>query len=285
MENTLAKGADSVTPFVKGVEILPDGSVVRTGTNYSGKFQEAHDASKASIQSRISNLESGGVKGTGKGSNAKPKKVKLTPEREKYYRKKIDEAEAQAQGEYKVANDIRYERHCEETIPPLDREKWDVRNENLKKITECGREEEIKGRKALGEHLDRKLENNNLGKVVTYTSSEGHLTRPDSIGRNAKDEIDLVHDHKHKISDKEHVIHNDSQMRAEREMLEDKNGSHIVTISSDKPDLNGIPPKPRPSGPLGEKSEIYYTDLSSGKVTHKWEGNSRLPGGGRWKKL
>ena len=34
-------------------------------TNYSGKFQEAHDASKASIQSRISNLESGGVKGTG----------------------------------------------------------------------------------------------------------------------------------------------------------------------------------------------------------------------------
>ena len=49
---------DSVTPFVKGVEILPDGSVARTGTNYSGKFQEAHDASKASIQSRISNLES-----------------------------------------------------------------------------------------------------------------------------------------------------------------------------------------------------------------------------------
>nr|WP_241775825.1 hypothetical protein [Bacillus wiedmannii] len=57
---------DSVSPFVKGVEILPDGSVARTGTNYSGKFQEAHDAPpKASIQSRISNLESGGVKGTG----------------------------------------------------------------------------------------------------------------------------------------------------------------------------------------------------------------------------
>ncbi|OTZ41915.1 ubiquinone biosynthesis methyltransferase UbiE [Bacillus thuringiensis] len=65
MGNTLAKGADSVSPFVKGVEILPDGSVVRSGTNCSGKFQEAHDASKASIQSRISNLESGGVKGTG----------------------------------------------------------------------------------------------------------------------------------------------------------------------------------------------------------------------------
>ncbi|KXI54742.1 hypothetical protein ACTT1L_02855 [Bacillus sp. FH] len=56
---------ETVTPFVKGVKILPDGSVARSGTNYSGKFQEAHDASKASIQSRISNLESGGVKGTG----------------------------------------------------------------------------------------------------------------------------------------------------------------------------------------------------------------------------
>ncbi len=65
IENTVAKGVESVTPFAKGVEIMPDGSVARTGTNYGGKFQEAHDASKASIQSRISNLESGGVKGTG----------------------------------------------------------------------------------------------------------------------------------------------------------------------------------------------------------------------------
>ncbi|PGT95500.1 hypothetical protein COD19_29115, partial [Bacillus cereus] len=54
--NTLAKVANAVSPIFKGVEILPDGSVVRTGTNYSGKFQEAHDASKASIHSRISNL-------------------------------------------------------------------------------------------------------------------------------------------------------------------------------------------------------------------------------------
>lgn len=69
IKGLVAKGVDSVTPFAKGVEILPDGSVARTGTNYSGKFQEAHDASKASIQSRISNLESGGVKGTGEVKN------------------------------------------------------------------------------------------------------------------------------------------------------------------------------------------------------------------------
>ncbi|MDF9553384.1 DNA/RNA non-specific endonuclease [Bacillus cereus] len=76
---------DSVSPFVKGVEILPDGSVVRTGTNYSGKFQEAHDASKASIQSRISNLESGGVKGTGEG----PVKVNYREQYAREKRKKI----------------------------------------------------------------------------------------------------------------------------------------------------------------------------------------------------
>ncbi|MDA2340219.1 hypothetical protein PDN15_14135 [Bacillus cereus] len=76
---------DSVTPFVKGVEILPDGSVARTGTNYSGKFQEAHDASKASIQSRVSNLESGGVKGTGEG----PVKVNYGEQYAREKRKKI----------------------------------------------------------------------------------------------------------------------------------------------------------------------------------------------------
>ncbi|SFK76323.1 WXG100 family type VII secretion target [Bacillus sp. 5mfcol3.1] len=236
-----------------------------------------------SLKEAYQYMESKVVKGTGKGSNTNPNKIKLTSEREEYYRKKIDEAKAR--GDYKAADDIRYDRHCEETKKPLERKDWDARTENLRKSQERGREEEIKGRKALGEHLDRQLEDNNAGEVVTYTSSEGHLTRPDSIGRNDKGEIDLVHDHKHKMGEKEQTIHNDSQMRAEREMLEDKNGSHVVTISSDKPDLNGIPPKPRPSGPLGEKSEIYYTDPSSGKVTHKWEGNSRLPGGGRWKKL
>ncbi|WP_106102710.1 HNH endonuclease [Bacillus wiedmannii] len=76
IKGLVAKGVDSVTPFAKGVEIMPDGSVVRSGTNYSGKFQEAHDASKASIQSKISNLESGGVKGTGKN----PEIVKFTEE-------------------------------------------------------------------------------------------------------------------------------------------------------------------------------------------------------------
>ncbi|TKI35308.1 hypothetical protein FC683_11295 [Bacillus cereus] len=65
---------------------MPDGSVVRSGTNYSGKFQEAHDASKASIQSRISNLESGGVKGTGEVSNSSEKLSRIEYLRNKYGR-------------------------------------------------------------------------------------------------------------------------------------------------------------------------------------------------------
>ncbi|WP_234717728.1 hypothetical protein [Bacillus mycoides] len=47
---------DTVSPFVKGLEILPDGSVIKSGMNFSESVKEAHDASKASIQSRISNL-------------------------------------------------------------------------------------------------------------------------------------------------------------------------------------------------------------------------------------
>jgi len=60
-------------------------------------------------------------------------------------------------------------------------------------------------------------------------------------------------------------------MRAEKEIAKRvENRRHIATKSSDNPDLYGVPPKPRPSAPLTIESEIYYTDPSSGKVTHKW---------------
>ncbi|EJQ53334.1 hypothetical protein EXW45_17175 [Bacillus wiedmannii] len=66
IKGLVAKGVDETTAFIRGEEVLLDGSVRRYGgTNFSESVKEAHDASKASIQSRISNLESGGVKGTG----------------------------------------------------------------------------------------------------------------------------------------------------------------------------------------------------------------------------
>ncbi|MGX5615195.1 HNH endonuclease [Bacillus toyonensis] len=66
IKGLVAKGVDETTAFIRGEEVLLDGSVRRYGgTNFSESVKEAHDASKASIQSRISNLESGGIKGTG----------------------------------------------------------------------------------------------------------------------------------------------------------------------------------------------------------------------------
>ncbi len=70
IKGLVAKGVDETTAFIRGEEVLLDGSVRRYGgTNFSESVKEAHDASKASIQSRISNLESGGVKGTGEVKN------------------------------------------------------------------------------------------------------------------------------------------------------------------------------------------------------------------------
>ncbi|WP_433595194.1 pre-toxin TG domain-containing protein [Lysinibacillus xylanilyticus] len=242
----------------------------------------------------VSGIIAGGKKGnTTPKPNTTPKnntptnQSGLTNERDKYYRQKINDAKAK--GDQKAADDVRYQRYSEQkenkNEKVLDRKDWDKSNERLRQNRERGRAEEIKGRDSLENQLGRKLEDNNSDKVVTHTSSEGHLTRPDSIGRNSKGEIDLVHDHKHKTGGNDQTVHNDRQIRAEREMLEDKNGRHVVTISSDKPNINGVPPQPRPSGPLGELSDIYYTDTKSGKITHQWESDPLLPGGGKWSKI
>ena len=78
---------DETTAFIRGEEVLLDGSVRRYGgTNFSESVKEAHDSSKASIQSRISNLESGGVKGTGEVSNSSEKLSRIEYLRNKYGR-------------------------------------------------------------------------------------------------------------------------------------------------------------------------------------------------------
>ncbi|MFC7677703.1 ADP-ribosyltransferase [Paenibacillus sp. GCM10028914] len=204
----------------------------------------------------------------------------------------IDEAEAR--GDSKAADDLRYERYCTDKEAkgevPRSREDWNITKERLNKNASRGREEERKGRESLEQHLGRPLKDNNAkdnneDKVKTFTSSEGHITRPDSIGMNKNDEIEIVHDHKHHTGEGDQVIYNDPQMRAQKEMAKaGKDGRHIVTMSSDNPDLYGVPPKPRPSTPLGVDSEIYYTDPSSGTVTHKWVVNMKT-GKGKWVKL
>ncbi|MGX1828945.1 contractile injection system protein, VgrG/Pvc8 family [Paenibacillus taichungensis] len=218
-------------------------------------------------------------------SNGKIAGDGLTTEQRKKYREKIDEAEKR--GDKQAANDARYERYLErkknEGKVPKPRDQWDQDNLRAENNRKKGAEAEDKGRKALSEHFPGKEVIDNNGPDHKTHEKNGKVTRPDSIGYNDNKQIDLVHDHKHKTGGKEQVIHNDKQMEAQRDMLEDKvNGKHVVTISSDKPNLSGSPPKPRPSKPLGEKSEIYYVDITSGQIKYKWISNPKFPGGGKW---
>ncbi|MBN1046988.1 ADP-ribosyltransferase [Clostridium botulinum] len=189
--------------------------------------------------------------------------------------------EALSNGDAKAADDIRYERYCNnkknEGINPECREEWDKLNERIKNNRSLGYKNEPIGRESLRDYLGKNenelINNNNSGNMYTNTM-DGKTVRPDSIGVNNEGNIEIVHDHKHFTSKNDQEIFNDAQMRAERDMIEAPNGKHIVTMSSDFPDLNGIPPKPRPSGPLAERSDIYYTDTSCGKITHKWDSSS-----------
>ena len=133
---------------------------------------------------------------------------------------------------------------------------------------------EARGRQGASDHLGRDLDNSNsAGNVV----QEGG-TRPDSVGRNADGQIDVVHDHKH-LGGQQEVVYDSDQFRAQRDLIEDPSGpGHVVTCSSSNPNLSGTPPVPRPSGPLGDSgSTILYTD-EAGKVTHEWRN-------GAWQEL
>jgi hypothetical protein len=196
----------------------------------------------------------------------------LTKEQRKYYEQLIEEAEIT--GDIKAAEGARYKRNCQSRKnrgkEELPYDKWKEKHDRMRKNSKRGYKEEPKAREALESHIGRKLENNNEGTVRMHTS-EGKTTRPDSIGLNSDGKIDLVHDHKHFTGEGDQVIYDTKQLRAERKMIETKEGKHIVTVSSDNPNFDDMPIRPRPSRKLVEYSEIYYTNPGSGKITHKWD--------------
>ena len=53
-------------------------------------------------------------------------------------------------GDYKEADNIRYNRHCEETKEPLERKEWDVKRENLKEKSRAWKRRRNKREKSLG---------------------------------------------------------------------------------------------------------------------------------------
>ena len=172
-------------------------------------------------------------------------------------------------------------------MEPLSRDRWQATNDQLR-VNSLRTEQQDAAREGLREHLGRDLTDNNRGTVVQRTVTDPKTgdpvkTRPDSIGRNDDGKIDLAHDHKDLSGDDE-VQNNDSQMRAQRILLEDPDGRHVVTLSSNDPNLSSGPEvasEPRPTGPLARQSVVSFTD-ESGRVTRRWRPDSDLPGGGSW---
>lgn len=250
---------------------------------------------------RLNPLGQADVRGLGEENKKKGKpcpdeegtnKPGLTKEQEDAFRKLIDNPPAG-----KTPDDMRYQRYlakCEaEGRTPLPRTalegdpSWQKANDQLRKNQERGLESQDSARKGLSELLGVPLEDNNRGDTRSFTSPEDDgrevTTRPDSRGVD-EDGRPIIHEHKDK-SGEDQVVNNDEQMRAQQRAA-GEDGRHVVTMSSDEPNIKGKPPTPRPSGPLGnnENTEIYYTD-SNGQVTHKWVPNERQPGGGTWRKL
>ena len=150
--------------------------------------------------------------------------------------------------------------------PALAHGPWRAQAEQNIQNQQAGSEQEGRARDGLGRHLGRELDDSNAAESRVQEGG----TRPDSVGRDSDGDVDLVHDHKH-LSGEDQTVYDTEQMRRQRELAGD--GEHVVTMSSDSPDLGGDPPRPRPSGPLADPQEgstVLYTDSESGDVTHEW---------------
>ena len=77
------------------------------------------------------------------------------------------------------------------------------------------------------------------------------------------------------------VLHDSSQLRAQRTVAAANNGVHELIISTDLPLRADGTPAVRPSGPLGQSdSVIYFFDTRTRQVTHAWD-----PQEGKWTQL
>ncbi len=204
---------------------------------------------------------------------------RISPERQQQYRDRIDGAPNQ-----RSADDVRYERHQEQRQlngdEPMPRDDWQASNDRLRNNRERGGAQESAGRQGVGDHLGQPLSNNNGPEPVTHTFDDPATgrpvtTRPDSIGRDAAGRIDTVHDHKHFTGEGGQVAYDTAQARAQRDLAQSHpdaapDASHVTSMSSDRPNLGGSPPEPRPSGALAEGSDVHFTD-PDGTVTHTWD--------------
>ena len=68
------------------------------------------------------------------------------------------------------------------------------------------------------------------------------------------------------------VLHDSSQLRAQRTVAAANNGVHELIISTDLPLRADGTPAVRLSGPLGRSAEttMYFFDTRTRQVTHSW---------------
>lgn len=79
----------------------------------------------------------------------------------------------------------------------------------------------------------------------------------------------IVHEHKHLTAENSNpVVYNTKQLEEQRKAFPDK--KHVLTISSDLPCEDGVPPC-RPSLGINRKSEVLYFDNDKNTITHEWD--------------
>jgi hypothetical protein len=200
----------------------------------------------------------------------------LTRAQDTYFRQRIDSAESA--GNAQGALQARYERYrceCANEVPPrtpASPSAWRARHDNMRASSTAGNEAEPRGREALGALLgvpveqrglaygaqrqDGVLYNNNRGQVIEHRAH-----RPDSHMQEAGRVT--THDHKDfRATTQDTTVYNTEQIRAERSAggRQRNISRHHVTISDEAPDLQGTPPRPRPSAPLSSRSVIWFVE-------------------------
>ena len=199
----------------------------------------------------------------------------LTKKQREHFRAAIDTPQD-------TADDARFKRNVvsrhNRELPPKTRGDWSKSNETAKKNRALGQQNEKAAREALSKHKGESLvDNNNAvasgGKVQQRSgNSLDYKARPDSLGDTT------VHEHKHFTAENSNpVVYNTKQLEEQRKAFPDKD--HVLTISSDLPCKDGVPPC-RPSSKIKRESEVLYFDNDKKTITHKWNVKNQ-----RWNKV
>lgn len=216
------------------------------------------------------------------------KRYKLTKEQRAYFnewKKRAGDNEAELEK-------MRYERNQvvrrNRGDAPISEEAYAklVRDRATKANREGGTAEAKQLRSAVSDFVGRTLESGDTKprKPKTFTveiDGEPVTTRPDGVTLKPDGTLDdkpVLQEHKYwRDGEDGDVIEDTDQTRAQRKIALDHDGKHVLSISADHPELDAIPPRPRPDAALGSsRSEIVFVDRVTKKVTHVWSGEKKI---------